>query len=126
MDPKPPRSNFQLVKRQQLLGPIISGLRQATDKLDLSDSERRSIDSVLNKYHLEFEKNKSALKAARGRKSRQAKAFKRSQTKLMREITVKYKKKRKQKIKKSHEVSGFKKKRARLVQGGAPGLGKKK
>jgi len=119
----------ELKNKVQLLAPIISGLRKALESLPLNDSEKTVIWHLVETYGDEYEAARKELKKARKKNrknnNKKSKARVKSSKLSKKKISLNYHKKRAKEIERVHKISGFKRKRTIILQGGAPGLGKK-
>jgi len=107
--------------RHTALAHIILGLRKALSTLTLTEAETTTLIAVLERSKAEHE----AVKSINTKKLSTTKIrVKRKKRNPSDDPLYEQKRKMAEKIKETHKMSEFKKKRIKIVQGGAPGLGK--
>lgn len=122
-EPKSRKKELEIQVRD--LAPAVNGLKQALRILDLSSEEREVLTRLYEKNKAVYEQSRKELKklrkSAKPKKPRQ----KRKKPKQVDQVKLSYRKRVAEKVREIHKISGFNRNRPKIVQGGAPGLGKK-
>ncbi|CCG95768.1 hypothetical protein MARHY2294 [Marinobacter nauticus ATCC 49840] len=107
------------------LAPIVQGLKKALKVLALSNDDQEVLSRLYETNKAVYEESRKELKkikkSIKPKKSRQT----RQPPKTVDQIKLSYRKRVAEKIQEIHKISGFNRRRPKIVQGGAPGLGKK-
>ena len=115
-----------LKKKCGRLHQAISALRLSLGSSWIPATEHASLERLIELHEKKLSEEQSHLDNIRAkRKKESVDRSKKRQPKKLSEVKLSYRSRRKQKIKETHKISGFGH-RVSLVQGGAPGLGKKK
>jgi fructose-1,6-bisphosphatase len=115
-----------LKKKCRQLHKTITALRFSLGSNWIPDAENAALERLIALHETKLSEEQLHLDCIRTElKKASVERSKKRQPKKLNEVKLSYRSRRKQQIKETHKISGFGR-RVSLVQGGAPGLGKKK
>lgn len=115
-----------LKQKCRQLNKAIAALRFSLESSWIPNTEHKALERLIELHEKKLSEEQSHLDNARAElKKASVERSKKRQPKNLSEVKLSYRSRRKQQIKETHKISGFGR-RVSLVQGGAPGLGKKK